>query len=56
MAVHWREKTLDLWKERSVFFGKNKEVLNAKLWAISDTLGIAANNILNTPVTIFCDS
>ncbi len=58
-AVCWREKALDSWKEKSVFLGKNKEVLDAELWAISDALDIAAKKTLNitkVPVTVFCDS
>lgn len=58
-AICWRGKTLDLWQEKSVFLGKNKEVLDAELLAISDVLDIAAKetlNIKNVLVTIFCDS
>ena len=55
-AVCWREKVRDLWKEKNFFLCKNKEVLDAELWAISDALDIAAKEIPNTSVTIFCDS
>ena len=57
-AVCWREKTRDLWKEKGVFLGKNKEILDAELWAISIALDVAAKETLdaNAPVTIFCDS
>ena len=58
-AVCWKEKTLDSWKEKSVFLGRNKEILDAELWAILEALDIAAKetrNMANAPVTIFCDS
>ena len=58
-AVCWRDKRLDRWKQKSVFLGKNKEILDAELWAISDALVIAireTSNANNTPITIFCDS
>lgn len=46
--------------EKSVFFfWKNKEILDAELWAISDVLDVATNETLNakdTPIVIFCDS
>ncbi len=35
---------------------KDKEVLDAEIWTISDALDIAAKETLNAPVTIFCDS
>ena len=39
----------------SLFLGKNKEVLNAELWAVSEALYIAKKtvNMVNRPVTIF---
>lgn len=58
-AICWREKSLDSWKEKSFFLGKNKEIIDAELWAISEALDIAVkkpNNTTNAPVTIFCDS
>ena len=58
-AVCWKESPIDLWKEKSVFLGKNKEVLDAELWAISNALDIAAKKTSNdkgVPITIFCDS
>lgn len=41
-----------------MFLGKNKEILDAELWAISEALDIAkkTNNMGNIPMTIFCDS
>ena len=33
-AVTWRDKNLDKRKERGVFLGKNKEIIDAELWAI----------------------
>lgn len=50
---------LDGWREKSSFLGKNKETLDANLWAILDTLNIPTKETVNakdTPLTIFCDS
>ena len=47
------------WKQKSLFLGKNKEILDAELWAISEALDTAireTSNANNTPITIFCDS
>ena len=47
------------WKDKSVFLAKNKEILDAELWAILEALGVAKKETLNgwnTPITIFCDS
>ena len=58
-AVCWREKAIDFWKEKSTYLGKNKEILDAELWAILSALDIAAKKTLNAknaPITIFCDS
>ena len=58
-AVCWRDRNLDQWKEKSVFLGKNKEILDAELWGILKALEIASKEMANTedtPVTIFCDS
>lgn len=41
------------------FFGGGKEILDANLWEISETLGIARKETLNArnaSITIFCDS
>lgn len=46
-AVRWREKTLDLWKEKGVFRGKNKEIFDVELWAISIVLDVAAKETLD---------
>ncbi len=35
-AVCWKDKSIAKWKERSIFLGNNKEVLDAELWAISE--------------------
>ena len=58
-AVCWKDKRSDRWRQKSVFLGRNKEVLDAELWAISNALEIATKETLNTgntPITIFCDS
>lgn len=58
-AVCWKDKRLGQWKEKSIFLGKNKEILDAELWAILEALGIARKETINDkdmPITIFCDS
>ena len=58
-AVCWKDRNTDQWKEKSIFLGKNKEILDAELWAIWKALEIALKEITNTrdiPVTVFCDS
>ena len=58
-AVCWKDQKSNQWRQKSVFLGKNKESLDAELWAISEALDTAmretstANNSL---ITIFCDS
>lgn len=54
----WKDKPADQWKERIVFLGENMEVLDAKLWAVSEALDIAKKriNMVNRSATIFCDS
>ena len=57
-AVCWEDKSAAKWKERIIFLGRNKEILDAELWAISEALEIAKK--LATPrsmsITIFSDS
>ena len=58
-AVCWRRKSLDSWKEKGVFLGNNKEILDAELWAILTALDVALKETLDakdTSVTIFSDS
>lgn len=57
-AVCWEDKSTAKWKEKSIFLGKNKEILDAELWAISEALSIAEKILVNSemPVTIFSDS
>ena len=58
-AVTWKDKNVDKWKEMSVFFGKNKEILDAELWAISMALEAARRETrqnLEAPITVFTDS
>ena len=58
-AVCWKDKALDRWKEKSIFLGKNKEILDVELWAIWKALEIAlreTTNMKNVPVTLFYDS
>ena len=56
-AVYWKDKSATKWKERSIFLGQNKEILNVEVWAISEALEIAKK--LTSPriwlVTIFSD-
>ncbi len=55
----WKDKEQDCWKNSSVFLGKNKEIIDAELWAIAIGLEMAEKVILRshqTAVTIFSDS
>ena len=57
-AVCWKDKLLDRWKEKNIFLEKNKEILDAELWAIWKALEISLKETANTkniPVTVFCD-
>lgn len=50
-AVCWKDKDFNSWKNASVFLGKNKEIIDAELWAIADGLETArktTSNNLNT--------
>ncbi len=56
---YWKDQRRNQWRQKSVFFGKNKETLDAELWAISDTLDTTMQETStadNTLITIFCDS
>lgn len=58
-AVCWKDKGTNRWREKIVFLGRNKEVLDAELWAILSALEIARDETFNTsnaPITIFSDS
>lgn len=58
-AVSWKDKDLTHWKVASVFLGKNKEILDAELWAIDNAIKMARKNALNNhviPIKIFSDS
>ena len=57
-AVCWKDKSTSKWKERSIFLGKNKEILDAELWAILEALDIVEKIPAHpiTLVTIFSDS
>jgi len=46
------------WKGKSEYLGKNKEIVDAELWAISEALDIADKSGIGSdiPITIFCDS
>ena len=37
-AVCWKDLRSNQWRQKSVFLGKNKEILDAELWAISEAL------------------
>ena len=38
----WNDDTVEgRWQERKVPLGKNKEILNAEMWGISDALKVA---------------
>ena len=51
-AVCWRDKKLDKWKDKIVFLGKIKEILNGELWAILEALDIG-KYLPNTPIPRF---
>ena len=57
-AVCWEDNITGRWKEKSQYLGKNKEIVDAGLWAISEALDIANKSGIGSdiPVTIFCDS
>ena len=56
-AVCWKDRSTAKWKEKSIFLGKNKEILDAELWAILEALVIAEKMAgPRTPITIFSDS
>ncbi len=57
-AVCWKDKVSNSWKSTAVFLGKNKEILDAELWAIANGLDVARKitQETNTPITIFSDS
>ena len=55
----WKDISLNKWKVTSLFFGKNKEVLDGELWAISTALKTAKSETksdFDTPITVFIDS
>ena len=55
----WKDRSLNEWKEISLFLGKNKEVLDGKLWAIATALETAKRETrsdLSTLITVFTDS
>ena len=57
LQFFWKDKRLDRWKNMSYYLGKNKEILDAELWAISEALVVATKEIPNAkiPITMFCD-
>ena len=57
-AVCWKDNFTSRWKEKSEYLGKNKEIVDAELWAISEALDIANKSGIDSdiPVTILCDS
>lgn len=57
-AVCSRDEKFDRWKNRTSYLGKNKEVLDVELWAISEALILATKETRNTkiPITVFCNS
>ena len=57
-AVCWEDNPTGRWREKSEYLGKNKEIVDAELWAILEALDIANTSAIGSevPVTIFCDS
>ena len=50
-AVSWEEKSTVKQKEKSMFLGKNKEILNAELWAILEAL-VIAGKMANSQISV----
>ena len=40
-AVCWKDNRLSQWKDKSVFLGEKKEILDEELWAILEALDVA---------------
>lgn len=58
-AVIWRDKSLNKWRETSLFLGENKKILDAELWAISIALEAAKRETggnFSAPITVFTNS
>lgn len=58
-SVCWKERDRSKLENISVFLGKNKETVEAELWAIANGLEVARETALyshNTPITIFRNS
>ena len=58
-AACWKDKNHNRWENKSVFLGKNKEIIDAKLWAIAiglETVGKITLDSHQTPIRIFSDS
>ena len=58
-AVVWRDAPADRWKSCKLALGKNKEVLDAELWGVSEALGVALRKTAPRKpykVTVFSDS
>ena len=39
-AICWEDTVVGRWKEKSIFLGWNKEILDAELWAVSEALNV----------------
>lgn len=53
------DKSLNKWRETSLFLGKNKKILDAELWAIFIALEAAKRETggnFSAPITVFTDS
>lgn len=60
-AVVWREKGQDKgWRKQKVTLGKNKEILDAEIWGISEAVKVAERKCSRAKqsliINIFCDS
>ena len=54
-VVCWKKKSTTKWKEKSIFLGKNIEILDAELWAILEALVIPEKTNPKMSVTILSD-
>lgn len=58
-ATCWKDKNLNKLENKSAFLGKNKEIIDAELWAILiglETSGKITLDTHQTPITSFSDS
>lgn len=59
-AVVWKENAIDRrWQERKVSLGRNKKIIDAEMWGISEALKVAEQKAVTSQsfaIDIFCNS